>query len=89
MGDANPLATLSGPNIADELVRKLPGTATVACADAILAQDIQQAFNSLTFRVYTNDDCIGVELAGAMKNVIAIAAGIIDGTGAGDNAKRR
>jgi len=87
LGDANPLATLSGPNIADELVRKLPATATVACADETLAQEIQQAFNTLRFRVYTNDDCIGVELAGAMKNVIAIAAGIIDGIGAGDNAK--
>lgn len=87
LGDANPLATLSGPNIADELVRKLPGTATIACADVSLAKDIQQAFNSMTFRVYTNDDSIGVELAGAMKNVIAIAAGVIDGIGAGDNAK--
>ena len=87
LGDANPLAVLSGPNIADELVRGLPATATVACADAALAQAIQQAFNSTRFRVYTNDDCVGVELAGAMKNVIAIAAGIIDGTDAGDNAK--
>ena len=87
LGGANPLATLSGPNIADELVRRLPGTATVACADETLARDIQQAFNSMTFRVYTNDDSIGVELAGAMKNVIAIAAGVIDGIEAGDNAK--
>lgn len=87
LGEGSPLATLSGPNIADELVRKLPGTATVACQDEELAKAIQQAFNSTTFRVYTNDDCIGVELAGAMKNVIAIAAGIIDGIGAGDNAK--
>ncbi len=87
LGEANPLATLSGPNIADELVRKLPGTATVACKDAELAKSIQRAFNGPTFRVYTNDDCVGVELAGAMKNVIAIAAGIIDGIGAGDNAK--
>ena len=87
LANANPLATLSGPNIADELVRKLPATATVACADAVLAQQIQQAFNTLRFRIYTNNDCVGVELAGAMKNVIAIAAGIIDGIGAGDNAK--
>ncbi|MBL7215079.1 MAG: NAD(P)-dependent glycerol-3-phosphate dehydrogenase [Phycisphaerae bacterium] len=84
---ANPLSVLSGPNIADELVRGLPATATVACPDAALAQAVQQAFNTLRFRVYTNDDCVGVELAGAMKNVIAIAAGIIDGTAAGDNAK--
>ncbi|MCI0499150.1 MAG: NAD(P)-dependent glycerol-3-phosphate dehydrogenase [Planctomycetales bacterium] len=87
LGNANPLAVLSGPNIADELVRKLPATATVACKDPALAQRIQQVFNTPYFRVYTNDDLTGVELAGAMKNVIAIAAGIIDGIGAGDNAK--
>jgi glycerol-3-phosphate dehydrogenase (NAD(P)+) len=87
LGDTHPLATLSGPNIADELAHRLPATATVACKDAALAQDIQQAFSTPMFRVYTNDDCIGVELAGAMKNVIAIAAGIIDGIRAGDNAK--
>jgi glycerol-3-phosphate dehydrogenase (NAD(P)+) len=81
------LATLSGPNIADEIARRLPATATVACEDAALAKQIQQAFNTLLFRVYTNEDCVGVELAGASKNVIAIAAGILDGIGAGDNAK--
>ncbi|MHC4289106.1 MAG: NAD(P)H-dependent glycerol-3-phosphate dehydrogenase [Planctomycetota bacterium] len=87
LGPAHPLATLSGPNIADEIATGLPATATVACKDAALAQHIQQAFNTSMFRVYTNDDCIGVELAGAMKNVIAIAAGVIDGIGAGGNAK--
>ncbi|MFZ9023559.1 MAG: NAD(P)H-dependent glycerol-3-phosphate dehydrogenase [Anaerohalosphaeraceae bacterium] len=87
LGAGHPLATLSGPNIADEVAANLPATATIACTDAALAQQIQQAFNTPMFRVYTNDDCIGVELAGAMKNVIAIAAGVIDGIGAGDNAK--
>jgi glycerol-3-phosphate dehydrogenase (NAD(P)+) len=87
LGNQNPLAALSGPNIADELVRKLPATATVACKDPALSHQIQQAFNTPYFRVYTNDDLTGVELAGAMKNVIAIAAGIIDGIKAGDNAK--
>jgi glycerol-3-phosphate dehydrogenase (NAD(P)+) len=87
LGSGHPLATLSGPNIADEIAGGLPATATVACTDAELAQQIQQAFNTTMFRVYTNDDCIGVELAGAMKNVIAIAAGVIDGIGLGDNAK--
>lgn len=87
LGDANPLAALSGPNIADEVVQKLPAAATVACGDAELARTIQQVFNTPYFRVYTNDDHVGVELAGAMKNVIAIAAGILDGIGAGDNAK--
>jgi glycerol-3-phosphate dehydrogenase (NAD(P)+) len=87
LGSGHPLATLSGPNIADEVAANLPATATIACTDAALAQQIQQVFNTPMFRVYTNDDCIGVELAGAMKNVIAIAAGVIDGIGAGDNAK--
>jgi glycerol-3-phosphate dehydrogenase (NAD(P)+) len=87
LGPAHTLAVLSGPTIADELARKLPATATAACADTQLARRIQQSFTTPMFRVYTNEDVIGVELAGAMKNVIAIAAGIIDGIGAGDNAK--
>lgn len=87
LGPSHPLATLSGPNIADEIAHGMPATSTVACRDAALAEKIQRAFNTSLFRVYTNDDCIGVELAGAMKNVIAIAAGIIDGIGLGDNAK--
>jgi len=81
------LATFSGPNIADELTRKLPATSTVASLDENLARKFQQAFNTHWLRVYTNSDMIGVELAGATKNVIAIAAGIIDGLGSGDNAK--
>ena len=87
LGEGNPLAALSGPNIADEVIQKMPAAATVACADAGLCRDIQQAFSTPYFRVYTNTDHVGVELAGAMKNVIAIAAGILDGTAAGDNAK--
>ena len=83
------LAVLSGPTIADELARKLPATACLASRDESLAKKIQHTFsnNMPWFRVYTNTDIVGVELAGAMKNVIAIAAGIIDGAGAGDNAK--
>ena len=83
------LAVLSGPTIADELARKLPATACVASSNESLAKKIQHTFsdNVPWFRVYTNTDIVGVELAGAMKNVIAIAAGIIDGAGAGDNAK--
>jgi len=86
---AMPLAVLSGPTIADELARKLPATACVACNDTALAEKIQHTFSDGApwLRVYTNTDILGVELAGAMKNVIAIAAGIIDGTGLGDNAK--
>ncbi len=77
----------SGPTIADELARHLPATACAACEDEPLAKKVQETFNVSWLRVYTNSDILGVELAGAMKNVIAIAAGIIDGIGAGDNAK--
>jgi len=82
-------AVLSGPTIADELARRLPATACAAAEDETLAKEIQHTFSDGVpwLRVYTNTDIVGVELAGAMKNIIAIAAGIIDGTGAGDNAK--
>ncbi len=78
---------LSGPTISDELARKLPATAAVACRDEQLAKEVQYTFSTNWLRVYTNTDIVGVELAGAMKNVIAIAAGIVDGMGAGNNAK--
>ena len=81
------LAVLSGPTIADELARKLPATACAAAEQETLAARVQRTLTCPCLRVYTNLDVIGVELAGAMKNVIAIAAGIIDGVGAGDNAK--
>ncbi len=86
-GNARPLAALSGPTIADELARKLPATACAASTDEELAKKIQRTFSTPWFRIYTNTDVVGVELAGAMKNIIAIAAGIIDGVKAGDNAK--
>ena len=82
-----PLAALSGPNIAAEIARYLPATSVAACTDDALAGRIQSAFSTEWFRVYTNNDVLGVELAGATKNVIAIAAGILDGLGAGSNAK--
>jgi len=84
---STPLVALSGPNIAAELARYLPATAVAASDDESLARRVQAAFSTQWFRVYTNTDVIGVELAGAMKNIIAIAAGIIDGLGAGNNAK--
>ena len=88
LGDATPaLCALSGPNIAAEIARYLPATAVAAAEDESLAQRVQSALSTQWFRVYTNSDMIGVELAGAIKNVIAIAAGIIDGLGAGNNAK--
>ena len=80
-------AALSGPTIADELAAGLPATACAASDDQELADKVQRTFNTAHFRVYSNYDLIGVELSGAVKNVIAIAAGIIDGVGAGDNAK--
>lgn len=82
-----PVAVLSGPSHAEEVARELPTTVVAASADFDLARAVQRAFTTERFRVYTNPDIIGVELAGALKNVIAIAAGIGDGLGLGDNAK--
>ncbi|KPJ65949.1 MAG: hypothetical protein AMJ43_09590 [Coxiella sp. DG_40] len=87
LGEGVRCVVLSGPTISDELARKLPATACAACSDEELARDVQHTFSAPWLRVYTNTDIVGVELAGAMKNIIAIAAGIIDGIGAGDNAK--
>ncbi|MGE4286380.1 MAG: NAD(P)H-dependent glycerol-3-phosphate dehydrogenase [Phycisphaerae bacterium] len=87
LAGANPTATLSGPNIAEEVMNKLPAGACMACEDEVIARNIQSVFNTPWFRVYSASDVIGVQVAGALKNVIAIAAGVIDGIGAGDNAK--
>ncbi len=87
LGDAVNCAVLSGPTIADELARRLPAVACVASRDAELAKGIQYTFSISWLRIYTSTDLCGVELASACKNIIAIAAGIIDGIGAGDNAK--
>lgn len=80
-------AVLSGPSHAEEVGRKLPTTLVSASADNHTAQTIQDVFMSEFLRVYTNDDVIGVEIGGALKNIIALAAGISDGMGYGDNAK--
>jgi glycerol-3-phosphate dehydrogenase (NAD(P)+) len=82
-----PRVALSGPTLAPELSKRLPATAVAASADLEMAGLVQRTFATQWFRVYTNTDVLGVELAGAMKNVIALAAGIIDGLKAGDNAK--
>jgi glycerol-3-phosphate dehydrogenase (NAD(P)+) len=82
-----PVAVLSGPNIADEISRDFPAAAVIASDDQQLALKLQAAVNSPTFRVYVNDDIVGVELCAAAKNVIALAAGGADGLGLGDNAK--
>ena len=82
-----PLAALSGPSVAEEIARSLPATVAVASANEDLNQRTQATFTTDWFRVYTNEDLVGVELAGALKNVIALAAGILDGLEAGINAK--
>ena len=82
-----PLAVLSGPTMAEEVAAGLPGAAVLASDDPALARSLQQLLNSTVFRVYVNDDLLGVELCAAAKNVIALAAGACDGIGAGDNAK--
>ncbi len=82
-----PVAVLSGPNIADEIVRGLPAAAVVASDDLELAVRLQVAVNSVLFRVYVSDDVAGVELCAAAKNVIALAAGGADGLSLGDNSK--
>jgi glycerol-3-phosphate dehydrogenase (NAD(P)+) len=82
-----PVAVLSGPNFAEEIGHGLPAAAVIASEDEELAQQLQQELNSVIFRVYVNSDVVGVELAAASKNVIALAAGGVDGLGLGDNAK--
>ena len=80
-----PFAALSGPSFAAEVARGEPTAVVLATKDAILASELQEEFAAPNFRVYTNNDVVGVELAGAMKNVIAIAAGVCQGLGLGSN----
>ncbi|MFO7546686.1 MAG: NAD(P)H-dependent glycerol-3-phosphate dehydrogenase [Trueperaceae bacterium] len=82
-----PIAALSGPNLAGEIALGMPAATTVASVDAGFARRVQRLLHQPTFRVYTSDDVIGVETAGAFKNVIALAAGMSDGLGLGDNSK--
>ncbi|MHC4273441.1 MAG: NAD(P)H-dependent glycerol-3-phosphate dehydrogenase [Planctomycetota bacterium] len=82
-----PMCALIGPTIAAELARKLPATVVAACADEGVARRVQALFTVPWLRIYRHDDVIGVETAGATKNVIALAAGMIDGLGVGYNAK--
>jgi glycerol-3-phosphate dehydrogenase (NAD(P)+) len=79
------IAALSGPSFAKEVARGDPTALTIACSDSEVAAFLQREFSDPMFRVYTNDDVIGVELGGALKNVIAIAAGIAEGLGFGHN----
>jgi glycerol-3-phosphate dehydrogenase (NAD(P)+) len=82
-----PIAVLSGPSHAEEVARGGPTSVVVACADAAVAKLVQDVFSNERLRIYETDDVLGVELAAATKNVVAIAAGVCDGLGLGDNAK--
>jgi glycerol-3-phosphate dehydrogenase (NAD(P)+) len=82
-----PVAVLSGPSHAEEVARGVPCAVAIAAEDHIIAEKIQDLFVNDAFRVYTLDDVVGVELGGALKNVVAVAAGIGDGMGFGDNSK--
>ncbi len=84
---AGRVAALSGPNLAPEIARGLPAAAVVAASDDAVSGRVAETLGSRTFRLYRNRDLVGVELAGALKNIVAIVAGAVDGLGAGDNAK--
>jgi glycerol-3-phosphate dehydrogenase (NAD(P)+) len=85
--DAEGLAVISGPSFAKEVAQKIPTSVTVACRNPEIAARIQHVFATPYFRVYTSDDIVGVELGGSVKNVIAIASGILDGLGMGLNTR--
>jgi glycerol-3-phosphate dehydrogenase (NAD(P)+) len=86
LGDV-PLAVLSGPTIAMEVAKGIPSTAVIASREIRIAKSLQKVVNSDTFRIYTNPDMVGVELAGSLKNIIALACGVCDGLGFGTNTK--
>ncbi len=81
------IAILSGPNIASEVAKGLPSAAVIAARDRAVAETAREMMNTTTFRVYTSNDVVGVELGGALKNIIALGAGANDGWGYGENAK--
>ena len=85
--ELNPIAVLSGPNLSAEIAQGLPATTAIASHDQIAAQKLQKMLASDSFRVYINDDPLGTELGGVLKNVIAIAVGVSDGLNLGTNAK--
>jgi glycerol-3-phosphate dehydrogenase (NAD(P)+) len=81
------VAVISGPSHAEEVARRVPSSVVAAASSRTFTRRLQKAFGTSSFRIYTNTDPIGVELGGALKNVIAIAAGLVDGLGYGDNTK--
>ena len=87
VGKLCPIVALSGPTHAEEVARDIPTTIVSACDDMEIARTVQDVFTNSCLRVYTNPDIEGVELCGAVKNIIALAAGISAGLGYGDNTK--
>lgn len=85
-GPRHPVAVLSGPSFAPEVARQMPTAVLVASADPAVVPIVQHEFRGPFFRLYGSDDVVGVEIGGALKNVIAIAAGVVDGLGLGHNA---
>ena len=83
----NPVVVLSGPSHAEEVAFDIPTTVLTSSKNMKVAEEVQDLFMTKTFRVYTNDDLVGVEIGGAVKNIIALAAGVCDGLGYGDNTK--
>jgi len=86
-GHGSNICVLSGPNLSREIVQGLPASTVVAAANAHLAERVREIMSSPAFHVYTSDDVVGVELGGALKNIIALGAGMVDGLGYGNNAK--
>lgn len=87
LGESCPVTVLSGPSHAEEVSRRMATGCVAACEDKAVAERVQGVFMSDMFRVYVNQDVVGVELCGAVKNVVALGCGIVDGLGLGDNAK--
>jgi len=87
LGSRSSVAVLSGPSFAAEVARRLPTAVSVACPDGRVVEQVQAEFRAPYFRLYGTDDVIGVEIGGAIKNVIAIAAGVAEGLGLGHNAQ--
>ncbi|WDE95501.1 NAD(P)-dependent glycerol-3-phosphate dehydrogenase [Lentisphaera profundi] len=87
LGETHPFCVLVGPSHAEELIKNMPTAVVASSQFTFLAKKVQSLFMNQNFRVYTSSDLVGVELGGALKNIFAIAAGVIDGLGLGDNTK--
>src|SRR4029077_9720554 len=83
----HPVAVLTGPNLAREILAGQPAASVVAIGDAVIATELQRIFATPRLRIYTNPDMVGCEVSGVMKNVMAIASGMADGMGFGDNTR--